>query len=255
MEKPKGNTRRVLIATIAASSMGFLMQGSVSIALDAMQRDLNGSSTEQLWVVNAYTLFLGALILVGGGLGDRYGRKRIFSIGVWGFGVACILATIAPSMVLLIAARVAQGVFGALMVPNSLALLSAAFDDAERPRAIGLWSAFSTLASIIGPVVGGWLTGQGLWRGIFGLCIPFMLVAIAKLPALPDQKRADAPRSIGLGRPWRRSAWCASSTLPRSSGKQGRSAIPCCEGCSRRAWAARRPSCGKNSAPPIRCCR
>ncbi len=187
--------RRVLIASIFASSMGFLMQ-SVTVALPAIQAEFNATGAQALWIINGYLLFLGALILVGGAMGDLYGRNRIFGIGVIGFGVTSVLCGIAPSIELLIVARLAQGVLGALMIPNSLALLTANFDGAERGQAIGAWSALTTLASVLGPIIGGLLVDNGLWRGIFLLGLPFALVSLWALRAVPESHSNEAPHRL-----------------------------------------------------------
>src|SRR5687768_15846986 len=137
--------------------MTFIDGTVVNVALPALQADLNATITDVQWVVEAYALFLGALILVGGGMGDQLGRKRVFLFGVVSFTVASILCGIATSAQLLIIARALQGIGAAFLVPGSLAIISAAFSGAERGRAIGTWSGFSAITTAIGPVVGGWL--------------------------------------------------------------------------------------------------
>src|SRR5262249_12820052 len=139
----------------------------VNVALPALQSELQATITEVQWVVESYALFLGALILVGGTMGDQFGRKRVFVTGVVLFTAASILCGSAGSVAMLVAARAVQGAGAALLVPGSLAIISASFDDAERGRAIGTWSAFSSITAAIGPVVGGWLIEHVSWRAVF----------------------------------------------------------------------------------------
>src|SRR3979409_1640654 len=140
----------VLAATILGSSMAFIDGSVVSVALPALQADLNSSLLGSQWVVNAYMLTLGALTLVVGAAGDQYGRRRVFSLGVIVFTAASIACGLAPSVLTLIAARAAQGIGGALMVPESLAIISAAFPEKQRGRAIGTWAGFSALTTALG---------------------------------------------------------------------------------------------------------
>src|SRR6184192_4438383 len=146
-----------LVATIVASAMTFIDTTVVNVALPALQKELGATITDVQWVVEAYALFLGALILVGGSLGDQFGRKRVFLSGVALFTAASMLCGIAASPRALVAGRALQGVGAAFLVPGSLAIISATFGDAERGRAIGTWSGFSAITSAIGPVIGGWL--------------------------------------------------------------------------------------------------
>jgi EmrB/QacA subfamily drug resistance transporter len=198
MEKQKFNGAYVLIATISASVMGFIMASALNVSLPAIQDDLNANSLEILWIVNLYNLLLGALILVGGALGDTFGRKRIFQIGIVIFTIGSVLCGLAPNASLLILARGVQGLGGALMVPGSLAIISALFEGEARGKAIGTWSSATTLASVIGPLVSGWLADQGAWRGIFFIVIPFALVALWALQRVPENSDPHAPRNIDL---------------------------------------------------------
>ncbi|TMJ28076.1 MAG: MFS transporter, partial [Alphaproteobacteria bacterium] len=147
----------VLAATILGSSMAFIDGSVVNVALPAIQSDLNVSVQGAQWVVNGYMLMLGALILVGGSAGDRFGRRRVFASGIAVFTAASIGCGFAPNVTVLIAARVVQGVGGALLVPVSLAIISAAFPASERGKAIGTWAGFSAVTTALGPVLGGWL--------------------------------------------------------------------------------------------------
>src|SRR4249919_3065097 len=147
----------VLAATTIASSMTFIDATVVNVALPALQADLHASITDVQWVIEAYALFLGALILVGGSLGDQLGRRRVFLSGVIVFTIASVLCGIAPTSVALIAGRALQGIGAAFLVPGSLAIITTTFDDEERGRAIGTWSGFTAIMTAIGPVLGGWL--------------------------------------------------------------------------------------------------
>ena len=180
----------VLFATICASSMAFVMQSGLNLALPKIQEELNATGADIIWITNIYSLLVGALILVGGSLGDHYGRKRIYIMGIMIFSAAAMFCGIAPSTELLIVGRAIKGIGGALMIPGSLAIVSAYFDDATRGKAIGIWSAFTTMTSILGPVVGGILAENDLWRFIFFLSVPLALASLFALLAL----RARKPR-------------------------------------------------------------
>ncbi|NJM07478.1 MFS transporter [Candidatus Gracilibacteria bacterium] len=187
----------VLFATIIASSMAFIDGSALNVALPSLQEDLGATATDLLWIVNGYALMLAALILVGGALGDRFGRKRIFMLGIGLFAVASILCGFAPTTAFLIAARILQGIGGALMIPGSLALISANFGDESRGRAIGTWSSVSTVTTILGPVLGGVLASAGLWRWVFFINVP---LAAASLWALwqfvPESRDEHAPPQL-----------------------------------------------------------
>ena len=168
---------------------------AVNVALPAIRADLGGGLAGQQWVSNAYLLALGSLILVGGSLGDLFGERRVFSVGVGGFGVVSLLCAIAPSIGFLIACRALQGAFGALLMPSSLAVIVAAFPRDERGGAIGSWTAWSGIATVIGPVAGGYLVDAVSWRLIFAVNIPFVLatlvlVSIAVPPRAPGTAHA-----------------------------------------------------------------
>jgi EmrB/QacA subfamily drug resistance transporter len=168
-----------LVATILASSMTFIDATVVNVALPALQADLHATITDVQWVIEAYALFLGALILVGGSMGDQFGRKRVFLFGVVFFTAASILCGLAASSRVLIAGRALQGVGAAFLVPGSLAIISATFDEAARGRAIGTWSGFSAITTAVGPVSGGWLVEHASWRAVFFLNVPLALVVLA----------------------------------------------------------------------------
>jgi EmrB/QacA subfamily drug resistance transporter len=157
----------VLAATILGSSMAFIDGTVVNVALPALQSALHATLADVQWVVESYALFLASLLLIGGSLGDRYGRRKIFAAGVVIFSIASAWCGLAPDIRHLIVARGFQGIGGALLVPGSLALISANFPRQERGRAIGTWSGFTSITAAIGPVTGGWLTDHGSWRWVF----------------------------------------------------------------------------------------
>lgn len=179
--------RWVLISSILASSMVFIDGTALSIALPAMQAETGAAGAELLWVTNGFSLPLAALLLLGGSLGDAFGRRRVFVGGILVFILASIGCGLAPGIHSLIASRVAQGLGGALMIPGSLAMISTHFSPAERGRAIGTWSACSVLATAAGPVLGGLLARMGLWRWVFFINVPLaifaLLVLVRKTPA------------------------------------------------------------------------
>ncbi len=168
----------VLAATILGSSMAFIDGTAVNVALPALQTHLGATVAEVQWVVEAYTLFLSALLLVGGALGDRFGRRRVFLLGVIGFALASVGCGLAATPGLLIAARAVQGVAAALLVPGSLALISSSFDKGRRGRAIGTWSGFSSITAAVGPLLGGWLIDNASWRWVFFLNLPLALIVL-----------------------------------------------------------------------------
>lgn len=166
--------------------MAFIDGTVVNVALPFLQTNLNATAIGIQWVVEAYSLFLSALLLVGGSLGDRYGRRRIFNLGVVIFAVASALCGLAANIEQLIAARAVQGIGGALLVPGSLALISSSFNEKERGKAIGTWSGFSAMTTAIGPVLGGWLVEHWSWRAAFFLNLPLavavLLISLWKVP-------------------------------------------------------------------------
>jgi EmrB/QacA subfamily drug resistance transporter len=175
MDKRK---RLTLIATILGSAIVFIDSTVVNVALPALRDDLNASLAEQQWVVEAYLLMLGSLVLVGGSLGDLYGRRMIFSLGVGGFGLTSLLCAVAPSAEFLIGARVLQGIAGALLVPTSLAIITDVFDGHERSVAIGYWTGWTSAAIAVGPLLGGFLVDSVSWRLVFAINIPLVLVCL-----------------------------------------------------------------------------
>jgi EmrB/QacA subfamily drug resistance transporter len=187
----------VLLATILASSMAGIDSSALDVASAALQADLGLNGSQLLWVVNAYLLFLSALILVGGSLGDRYGRKRVFMIGIGVFTLASLACGLAQDGNFLILARSIQGIGGAMMVPGSLAIISSYFPAGQRGKAIGTWSTFSTLTSLGGPILGGWLAGHGLWRLVFFINVPLALISLYTLiTRVPESRDANAPKQL-----------------------------------------------------------
>lgn len=169
----------ILIATILGSSMAFIDGTAVNVALPVMQRELGATFTQLQWVIVAYALFLGSLLLVGGSLGDRLGRRRVFVVGIVVFAAASVWAGVSPDVGQLIAARALQGIGGALFVPGSLALIGACFTDEERGKAIGTWSGASGLMAAMGPLLGGFLAEELSWRWVFFINIPIAVIVVA----------------------------------------------------------------------------
>src|SRR5437764_3557718 len=188
----------VLVATIFGSSMAFIDGTVVNVALPVIQRDLNATTSDVQWIVEAYSLFLASLILVGGSLGDHFGRRRIFAIGIAIFTLSSIWCGLSPNVLQLILARAVQGIGGALLVPGSLAIISASFSDEQRGRAIGTWSGFSALTTVVGPVLGGVLVQYASWRWVFFLNVPLAAVVLAVLFwRVPESRDPEAKGRLG----------------------------------------------------------
>jgi EmrB/QacA subfamily drug resistance transporter len=190
--------RWTLASAVLGSSMAFMDGTVVNVALPAIQRNLGASGADAQWIIESYALFLAALLLVGGALGDRFGRKRMFLAGVVVFTATSAACAAAPGTGLLIAARALQGVGAALLVPGSLALLGANFPAAERGRAIGTWSAFSGITAAIGPVVGGFLVDHFSWRWAFLLNVPIGVVLVLACLAKVPESRGDAKGPVDV---------------------------------------------------------
>jgi EmrB/QacA subfamily drug resistance transporter len=182
----------VLVACILGSVIVFVDSTVVNVALPAMQRDLGGGLALQQWVVDAYLLTLGSLLLVGGSLGDLFGSRRVFMIGIAGFGVTSLLCAVAPDGTLLILARGLQGIAGAILTPAGLAVITATFSGEERGAAIGTWTAWTGVAFVVGPLVGGWLVTNASWRWIFLINIPFVVATLALVAyAVPKRDQGN----------------------------------------------------------------
>lgn len=195
---PEQHRPWVLAAAILGSSLAFIVGSVVNVALPAIQAGLGASAAEMQWVLNAYLLFLGALVLVGGSLGDHLGRRRVFAVGMVVFSAASVACGLAPDVGWLILARAVQGVGGALLVPSSLALISAAFPKEARGQAIGTWAGFSALTTALGPVLGGWLVDAFSWRWIFFVVVPLTLVALAITVWRVPESREEAPGRLDV---------------------------------------------------------
>jgi len=189
--------RFTLVAAILGSGVAAIDGTIVNVALPAIQSDLGGGLQAQQWISNAYLLTLGSLILIGGSLGDIYGRRRVFAIGVGAFGVLSLACAAAPTDETLIAARALQGVAGALLTPSSLAIIAAAFPERERGAAIGSWTAWGGIAVIVGPLAGGLIVDQTSWRWIFAINVPLVLVTLVLVrAAVPDAP--TVPRRVDV---------------------------------------------------------
>jgi EmrB/QacA subfamily drug resistance transporter len=186
----------VLAATILGSSMAFIDGTVVNVALAALQTGLHASLADVQWVVDAYMLVLAALLLIGGSLGDIYGRRKIYAIGVTIFAAASAACGLAPDVRALIAARSVQGLGAALLIPGSLALITATFPVARRGRAIGTWSGATAVTTAIGPVLGGWLIEHASWRWVFFLNLPLAVAVLVLCIYVPESKGGDSPRGL-----------------------------------------------------------
>jgi EmrB/QacA subfamily drug resistance transporter len=191
---PDRRKRLALLAAILGSFIAGLDATVVNIALPSIERDLGGGLAGQQWVSNAYLLTLGSLILVGGSLGDLFGERRIFTLGVAGFGVVSVICAIAPSIEVLVAGRALQGVFGALLTPSALAVIVATFAPDERGAAIGSWTAWSGISFVIGPLAGGWLIDVASWRWIFAINVPFVLATVLIVRVAVSERVRDEER-------------------------------------------------------------
>jgi len=168
----------VLCTSILASSLAFIDGSVVNVGLAAIKRDLGGGGADLSWVVNGYLLPLSSFLLLGGALGDRYGRKRVLLAGICVFALASLLCAFAPRLALLVAGRLLQGLGAAMLLPNSLAVLSATFTGKKRGRAVGIWAAAGAAAGAVGPLLGGWLIDTMGWRSVFYINIPIAALAI-----------------------------------------------------------------------------
>jgi len=206
---PPLHRRLVLAATILGSSMAFIDGTVVNIALPALQATMGATISDMQWVVEAYTLFLASLMITGGALGDRFGRKRVFAMGVALFAATSVACGLAPNIQALIGFRALQGIGAAFMVPGSLAIISATFPEGERGKAIGTWSAFTSITMVVGPLVGGFFIDHASWRAIFFINAPLAVIVLyLTLRYVPETREAkkralDIPGAVvataGLG--------------------------------------------------------
>src|SRR4051794_12329940 len=191
--------RWVLVVAVAGSGMAFLDGTVVNVALPEIGRDFDASTSALQWILNGYLLTLASLILLGGSLGDRYGRRKIFVIGVGVFTAASLLCAVAPSAEFLIVARMLQGIGGALLTPGSLALIEAGFRPGDRARAIGAWSGLGGVATAVGPLLGGYLIGAISWRAIFVINLPLgLFVAWAAGRHVPETRDTETSGPLDL---------------------------------------------------------
>ena len=220
--------RLVLTTCILASSLAFIDGSVLNVALPAIGRSYQAATAEVQWVINAFTLPLTALLLVGGAAGDLYGRRRMMVGGIVLFTAASILCAAAPSLGLFLAARALQGVGAAMLLPNSLATLSAVFEGEARGRAVGTWAAVGAIAGAVAPMIGGWLIDTAGWQFIFLLNMPIALAAIAlALFVVPESVNEDRPppdwigamlATLGLGGlTWGLTDWSAGGVLERAT--------------------------------------
>ncbi|HVV03051.1 MAG TPA: MFS transporter [Puia sp.] len=185
--------RWVMTSTILASAMAFIDATALNVVLPALQKSLHATGTDLFWLLNAYLLILASLILIGGSLGDKLGRKKIYMIGILVFITGSAACGFAPNVPILIACRVIQGLGGSLMIPGSLSLISSSIDESEKGKAIGTWSAVTTIVTLGGPILGGALADAGLWRYIFFINVPIGIVALFILwKKVAESKEADA---------------------------------------------------------------
>ena len=191
----------VLIAAIVASSMSYIDGTALTVALPVIKAKLPATDAQAQWIIEGYLLFLSALILIGGSLGDRYGRRRLFALGTWVFALSSVTCGLATNASLLVAARCVQGIGAALMIPESLALITAEYRDSERGRAIGIWASASALTAAAGPVLGGWLTQELSWRWVFWINVPLaaivLLLAALRVPESRAAGTRGAPDILG----------------------------------------------------------
>jgi EmrB/QacA subfamily drug resistance transporter len=171
----------IMVSTILASAMAFIDATALNVVLPALQQSLKATGADLFWILNAYLLMLASLILIGGAMGDKLGRKKIFMTGIFIFIVGSAACGLSGSVLLLVICRVLQGIGGALMIPGSLSLISSSINAKERGKAIGTWSAFTTVVTMGGPVLGGALADAGLWRYIFFINVPFGIAALLML--------------------------------------------------------------------------
>src|SRR5579863_1546101 len=197
LSSPAG--RWTLVSAILASSMAFIDGTALNVVLPALQKAFNATGADLFWILNAYLLVLASLLLIGGSLGDRLGRKKMFMTGIFVFIGGSAACGLAPGVSWLILFRVVQGLGGALMIPGSLSLISSSINENERGKAIGTWSAATTLVTMGGPILGGALADAGLWRYIFFINIPIGLVALVILwRKVAESRDADASDELDL---------------------------------------------------------
>jgi EmrB/QacA subfamily drug resistance transporter len=189
----------IMVSAILASAMAFIDATALNVILPSLQKSLNATGTDLFWLLNAYLLMLAALILIGGSLGDKLGRKKVFRLGILIFITGSAACGFAPDVIFLILFRIVQGIGGALMIPGSLSLISSSINEQERGKAIGTWSAITTVVTMGGPILGGALGDAGLWRYIFFINVPIGLVALLILSfKVKESRDEDADKTIDI---------------------------------------------------------
>ncbi|QTC90780.1 MFS transporter [Brevundimonas goettingensis] len=196
----KAHKRWILAATVLGSSLTFIDGSALGVALPAIQKDLGAGPAAVQWVSNAYLLTLGALVLIGGAAGDRFGRRRVFLVGVGLFTAASVACGLSPDVRFLIGARAAQGVGAALLTPGALALIGATFPPEERGKAFGAWAGAGAIFGMVGPLVGGWLADHADWRAIFWINVPLAVLAVLITVKFTPESRDEGAKGLdGLG--------------------------------------------------------
>jgi EmrB/QacA subfamily drug resistance transporter len=191
--------RLTLLACILGSTVVMVDGTVVTVALPQIENELGGGLAGQQWTSNAYLLTLGSLLLVGGSLGDVYGERRIFALGVVTFGVTSVICAVAPSIGVLVFGRALQGISGALLTPAALAVIVSTFESGERSRAIGAWTAWSGIGAALGPLVGGQLVDAASWRWVFAINVPLVLVTVfLVVRAVPEGRGGEEGRRLDL---------------------------------------------------------
>jgi MFS family permease len=190
----------IMVSTILASAMAFIDGTALNVVLPALQKNLNATGTDLFWMLNAYLLMLASLILIGGSMGDKLGRKKVFMIGIFVFIIGSAACGFAPDVHFLIVFRILQGIGGAFMIPGSLSIISSSINDKERGKAIGTWSAFTTVVTMGGPILGGALADAGLWRYIFFINVPIGVAALIML-AFKVKESIDENKNRALDLP------------------------------------------------------
>lgn len=191
--------RWVLLATILGSGMAFIDSTAMNVVIPVLQSELNATIPQVQWIMEAYALFMSSLMLLGGALGDKFGRKRIFALGIVLFTCASIWCGLSPNTSQLIVARAFQGAGGALLVPGSLAIVNISFSDERRGRAIGTWSAFTAITTALGPILGGWLAENLSWRFVFFINVPLALIVLATLYwRIPESRKGNGEEKLDV---------------------------------------------------------
>jgi EmrB/QacA subfamily drug resistance transporter len=191
--------RWVLLATILGSGMAFIDSTAMNVVIPVLQSELNATIPQVQWIMEAYALFMSSLMLLGGSLGDKFGRKKIFALGILLFTGSSIWCGLSPSTSQLIVARAFQGVGGALLVPGSLAIVNISFSDERRGRAIGIWSAFTAITTALGPILGGWLAQNLSWRFVFFINVPLAIIVLATLYwRIPESRRGNGEERLDI---------------------------------------------------------